>query len=281
MLTLGCGLGVAKRLGGALPFHPSDLSPDMILDTGEALTMFQDVNGLTQSSATGNPVRLMLDVSQDLAEGANMYTGAWYTYGDCSYGGNSASQDALDPANRSKRVTGMTVGQWYRFRADISTTATGATIHFNSSYFFSGTSYYTRAIPSGSTSVDMYFKAQSTSMYVGAEAANEELSGWTITVANGNFTSIAGNHVTAPSDAARPTIQADGSLADDGADSLIAPLSGTFSAYIATTGGMIEAENVTMANDYDLLRNNMVGAVVTSSPLSAGDKGKIASYFGV
>lgn len=281
MLTLGCGLGVAKRLGGALPFSPSDLDPALVLDTAESGTMFQDANGLTAAATTGNPVRLMLDVSQDLAEGANMFTGAWYSYGDGSWSGDTAWQDATDPANRSKRITGMTVGQWYRFRADISTTATGATIHFNSSYFFNGTAYYTRAIPSGTTNVDMYFKAQSTTMYVGAEAASEDLSGWTITVANGNFTSIAGNHVTAPSDAARPTIQADGTLADDGSDSLIAPLSGTYSAYIGTTGGLIEAEDVAMSNNYDLLRNNMVGAVVTSSPISASDKAKLASYWGI
>ncbi|WP_152612598.1 hypothetical protein [Leisingera sp. ANG-M7] len=102
-----------------------------------------------------------------------------------------------------------------------------------------------------------------------------------ITFSSISVRELAGNHCLAPGDAARPTYQADKKLADDGDDSLIAPLTGIYSAYIAAGGSLIADESVAMAGDYDVLRDNMVGAVLVSGTLTAAQQQQVAAYFGV
>lgn len=93
---------------------------------------------------------------------------------------------------------------------------------------------------------------------------------------------VTGNHLTQPTAAARPTYQSGGTLADDGVDdALILRLTGTYSVYMAHGSTLESVEDVTMAEDYDVLRDGLIGAVVTDDPLDAATRARLATFWGV
>ncbi|CUH99861.1 hypothetical protein [Leisingera aquaemixtae] len=253
------------------------LNPALLLDLRDATTVFQDASGSALAEPSGDPVRLVLDASLKLERGAELWKAAdavsqaiWteaggvYTKaetGSAEFGLTTlsglgwyevaftilASSGALNLWRRNsdgsanEQVVSSLSTGDYRLRVRAGPTVNG----FGSRLWFNGSSF------------------------VG-------------TLSNLSFRALPGNHAMAPSDAARPTYEADKRLSDDGVDdALIAPLTGLYSAYVAAGASLIVDENVAMANDYNVLRDDMTGAVIVPGILDAAKQRQIARYFGV
>ncbi|UWQ77597.1 hypothetical protein K3725_09700 [Leisingera sp. S132] len=270
---LGNGLSVMTAAVCRRPFTPVDLfaggAQGLFLDWRDTSTLFQDAAGILPSAPSGDLVKLGLDKSRGLARGVNFFEENpvtavnWTDNGDGSF--------TAQGLNGTLNVMGLSAGEFGELQLTIA--GSGA----DSLNLFDGDNNFLGSF-TGDGSHRAIFKASGSAR---PQLFNLNKTSFTGTVSGLSLRTVAGKHCLAPADAARATYQADRTLADDGDDSLIAPLTGTFSAYIAADGALIADEGVVMADNYDVLRNNMVGAVIVSAPLTATQQQQVAAYFGV
>lgn len=284
-LRLGLGLGLANIGGG---FSPLSLSPEAFYDPSDTSTLFQDAAGTTPVTTAGDPVWLMLGKSQGLARGPELVANGGFdanlsSWTDRSSGTGSATWTAsgveiirVDLANTGHitQDIAVTEGEWYQFTF---TGVSGGGAAFRLGSTTASNQLYDSIIPIGPSNVIV--RATTSLISIGLRGA---INSSTTVIDDVSMRHLPGNHLTATSDAARPTLQANGTLSDDGIDdALIAPITGTYSAYIAAGASLISDESVVMADDYDVLRDDFIGAIIVSGTLTADQKTQLANYWGV
>lgn len=217
MLSLGLGLGITKqpRTG----FTPASLNPELFVDVSDTSTLFQDAAGTTPVTSAGDPVRLVLDKSQGLARGEDL----WDT-GDVSVGAIwTESGGVWTKGSTGFATLGLATLQpntWYEWTFTITATA-GVLNVWRRNQTDTGNEQAASSLGSGGHTVRVR----------SGPAANGEGhhlwfdgSAFTGTVSNLSIRELPGNHLTAPSDAARPTYQTDGTyhwLEFDGVDDYV------------------------------------------------------------
>lgn len=276
---LGAGLSIAGAAArGRRGFTPADFftggADGLFLDARSGSALFQDPAGVTPAAPAGDPVRLALDKSQGLTLGPELAAGATTVNAPwADNGGGAYAIDGSQAANVTVFYGGLVeAGTRCKVVLEVSSLEAAGTLRLvsnpNDADFgvVSAPGDYTAYLEMGSVNVNI----------------NAGPDGFAGTVRLKSVREIPGAHAAAPSDAARPAYQAGFTLTDDGADdALIVPLTGTYSAYIAAGGALIADENAVMANDYDVLRNGMAGAVIVAGTLSPAQQQQVAGYFGV
>ncbi len=271
-LRLGMGLGITR--GGA-PFSPLNFSPAVLYDQRGYLQ-----GSDATASGTGDPVGIAIDSAQ----GASYSGGNFFGLGDEIFNSPTVTGAVTDQgggvydfswtggAGASVVVAdALTVGSMYLVRFTISN-RTGGSLAVSLQAFENGGSYnadgtYTVLVVAGGGD-DVRFDRSGT-------AGDFTLSGVTVM-------ELPGFHAQSTNAAARPTLQANGTLNDDGLDDdLIVPITGTYSAYIAAGASLISDESVVMADDYDVLRDDFIGAIIVSGTLTADQKTQLANYWEV
>lgn len=272
--SISDGLYSFKEAGG---FNPYLLNSEIFLEVSDINTLFQDSSALTPATSTSDPVRVVLNKSRGLQRGGELWNtsdataSAIWTEDEGVYTKSSTGFASLG-------LTTLSSSKWYEVEFTIS--ATTSTLNLwrrNSSDTGNeqavsnlGTGTYKVIVQSGPAS-------NGNGHYLWFDG-----NAFTGTLSDVSFRTLAGNHVMAPSDSARPTIQVDGTLDDDNTDdALILPLTGTYSVYIAAGSSLIVDESVSMSNNYDILRDDFKGGVVVSGALAQEDKQKVASFFSV
>ena len=255
------------RNGGS--FNPYLLNGEVFLDWRDTSTLFQNAGGTTPAAPSGDPVRLGLDKSQGLTLGPEITP---TTQSGASW--DSATRTATFAEGTYSQFTfAADVGDVLRVRGSLDSIGSSQ----SSTEFSDNTATFPMVYVGGVGQIDETIRIINEASLKLFQASN-----YGATISNMRVQKISGSHVTAPSDAARPTYKADKTLNDDGVDdALILPLTGTYSAYIAAGSSLISDESVVMADDYDILRDDMIGAVVVSGTLTASQKQQVATYFGV
>lgn len=187
-------------------YDPSDLS-----------TLFQDASG-TIPAGVGDPVRLMLDKSQGLARGPELLTNGGFdadlsSWTDRSSGTGSATWTAsgveiirVDLANTGQitQDIAVTEGEWYQFTF---TGVSGGGAAFRLGSTTASNQLYDSIIPIGPSTVIV--RATTSLISIGLRGA---INGSTTVIDDVSMRHLPGNHLTAPSDAARPVLQSSGGL---------------------------------------------------------------------
>ncbi|KIC22519.1 hypothetical protein [Leisingera sp. ANG-Vp] len=273
---LGLGLSPVSAALRRRRFHPADLFAGgvqgVLLDPSNLSTLFQDAAGTSPAASAGDPVKLVLERSQGLARGAELWAGgAAYLTGSGFTDNGDGSYTHTGNSSGSVRIAGVfTAGTWIEVAAEVS----GGSFAVRAGDSGGSFNYFT-ATASGTFFLKVESLLSDNDLRFVTTDDNATISGISVKV-------IKGHHVAAPSDAARPTLQASGSLADDAVDdALIVPLTGTYSAYIAAGSSLTAAEAVAMAADYNVLRDDLIGAVVVPDPLSAAQQQQLANYWRV
>lgn len=279
--------GLGSHLAGRRGFSPLSLDPVAFYDPSDTSTLFQDAAG-TMPTGVGDPVGLVLDKSQGLVRGPELVTNGDFDtdltgWVDRTTGAGSATWTAdgveitrVDGSNTGQitQDVAVTEGEWYQFTF---TGVSGGGAAFRLGSTTANNQLYDSTFPIGPRNVIV--RATTSLISVGIRGA---INGSTTVVDNVSMWHLPGHHLTAPSDAARTTLQANGTLNDDNVDdALIAPITGTYSAYIAAGASLISDESVVMADDYDVLRDDFIGAVLVSGTLTADQKAQLANYWGV
>ena len=129
---IGIGVTLFKRMAGGSRFSPSSLfssgEQGVWYDPSSINTLYQDSQGVTPVTAVGQPVGLMLDKSEGLAQGAEEITNGdfsngltgWVTTGDVSIVSGSAhlANTSTYGAQAFQGVSGLTVGKFYKLTLD-------------------------------------------------------------------------------------------------------------------------------------------------------------------
>lgn len=253
-------------------FNPYVLNGEMFLDPSDISTMFQDTAGTTPVTSPGDPVGLMLDKSRGLALGPEIEPVKEAGGAGASWDAETKTLTFAEGVFSQFRFTAE-VGSVFRVRGTLVSIGNGAT----SVSLRENETGFPAVYGGGVGEIDEYIQTISDDSLKLYQASYDGA-----VIENLRVQEVFGNHVTAPSDAARPTYQADGFLSDDGVDdALIAPLTGTYSAYIAAGGSLVQDESVAMSNDYDVLRDDMVGVVIVEGTLTDTQKAQVAAHFGV
>lgn len=215
MLSLGLGLGLSRQQAA---FSPLQLSPELFLDPSDTSTLFQDIAGTTPVTSAGDPVGLVLDKSQGLRRGVELVTNGTFDtdlsgWVDRSTGSGAATWTAsgveiarVDGGNTGHMTQDVTVtpGEWYTFTATL-VSGSGAAFRLGSTT--ASNELYDAILAGGKTTVTV--RATTSVISVGLRGA---LNGTTSVVDDISMRHLPGNHLTAPSDAARPTYQTGGGL---------------------------------------------------------------------
>ncbi|KIC15013.1 hypothetical protein [Leisingera sp. ANG-Vp] len=274
----GSRLAANGRLDGwaGASFSPAEFFAGGVqgawLEASDLATLFQDWVGTSPAVSIGDPVRLVLDKSQGLARAAELWNDeASYLTGSGFIDNGNGGYTHTGTSSGSVRVAGVfNEGGWIEVSAVISGGSFAVRVGDSGGSF----NYHT-----ASASGTFFLKVESLSSDNDLRFVTSDDGA---TISNIRARVIAGNHLTAPSDAARPTIKANGRLTDDAGDeALILPVAGIHSAYIAAGALLIADENVAMAADYDVLRGDLIGVVVLPAPLSIAKKQQLADYWGV
>jgi len=179
-------------------------------DPSDLTTLYQDANGFTPVTGTGQPVGLMLDKSKGLTLGSELFSdfateGLWTDNGNGSWSITNAAS-ITDLRSATLGVTGK------RYRIEITFTVSSGLV----AVYPLNTSPY--SVSSGQTKVvftEANYGVISDQLWIRAAA------GTTATVSNISVKELPGNHATQATSTARPTLQLDGSsyyLDFDGVD---------------------------------------------------------------
>ena len=204
-------LGSTQVFGGASAFTPLDLfstgSQGIWLDPSDLTTMFSDRAGTTPVTTPGTVVGLRLDKSKGLTLGAELVTNGTFDSGTTGWtswqtGTLSVDTGRLKVENGAATISGgyqlitVVVGKVYQFEGiKEAGTASGPRYYLGTSV--GGTQYSSNAAASTK------FTATSTTLVVTASTQTTTL-GATAFFDNISVRELAGNHATAPTDAARP-----------------------------------------------------------------------------
>jgi hypothetical protein len=182
-------------------------------DPSDLTTLYQDANGFTPVTGTGQPVGLMLDKSKGLTLGSELFSdfateGLWTDNGNGSWSITSAAS-TTDLRSTTLGVTGK------RYRIEITFAVSSGLVAV---YPLNTTPY---SVSSGQTKVvftEANYGVISDQLWIRAA------TGTTATVSNISVKELPGNHATQSTSTARPTLQLSGSsyyLDFDGADDRI------------------------------------------------------------
>lgn len=273
-MTLRLGLGLQTTRGGTA-FSPLNFEPAVLYDQRGYLQ-----GSDATASGTGDPVGIAIDSAQGASfSGGNffglgdeVFNSPWVTGSVTDQGGGVYDFSWTGGAVASVVVPSvLAIGSMYLVRFTISNYVSG-NLAVSLQAFENGGSYnangtYAVLVVAGDLALDLFHRSGS--------AGEFTLSGVTVM-------ELPGYHAQSTADAARPTLQANGTLNDDNVDDdLIVPITGTYSAYIAAGASLISDENVAMAEDYDVLRDDFIGAIIVSGTLTADQKTQLANYWGV
>jgi len=243
---------IIAGLPGLLAWYdPSDLS-----------TLFQDAAGTTPVTSAGDPVGLMLDKSQGLARGADLWSRAdvavgtiWVESGGVWTKGSTG--------NATLGLTTLSADSWYEwtFTIDASTgnlnvwRRNQADTANEQAAFALGTGTHTVIVKSGPV-------ANGEGHYLWLDG-----SAFTGTFSSLAIREVPGNHLTAPSDAARPVYQTDGVrhwLEFDGVDDEMATAAALpFSTTVFTAVAFeLSSYNAAFPN---IIANRRLGSAADSS----------------
>ena len=191
-------------------FDPVSLDPKILIDPSDLSTMFQDTAGTTPVTSSGDPVGLVLDKSQGLELGENlflagpMFSSPWTDNGDGSYTKQAGLNGSFD-------VQGLSSGDFAEIRLTI-TGSGGEALNL-----FDGDNQLLVTF-SGDGSHRAFFRAEGSAR---ATFFNLNKTSFGGTISNLSLRTVKGNHLTAPSGSSRPTYQTDGTsswLEFDGVD---------------------------------------------------------------
>lgn len=232
---MGMGLGM-----GLIPMLQSPSSLASLFSAGEQgvwydpsdfATMFQDGAGVTQVTAPGQTVGLILDKSKGLAVGSNTIPALDFTNATAwpaSAGGtltrDSASAFTTTASGGLRNSAAVTVGLWYRITFNYTCTTGLGVRNAGSNANTVGTD-----VAAGSGVFTALFAAVDTNIYFRIAGAGS------VTITNLVVTSLAGNHAYQPGGSSlRPLFQTDGSahyfLQFDGTDDFLQTAAINFSA---------------------------------------------------
>ena len=185
-------------------YDPSDLS-----------TMYLDRAGTTQVTADGQPVGLILDKSKGLVLGSELASNGDFASGtspwtsDAGITLSNVSSQLVQTASSGgwlkawNRVSGVTSGKTYKIEIDVSGGSLTTSRYLNVGTNAGGYNIFQLAIANDFTGkITCYAVAQANYFDMGTECFFS--IGNTVILDNFSIKELAGNHATAPSDAARP-----------------------------------------------------------------------------
>lgn len=205
------GLGV-NRLG--VTNQATIFTPASLFNNGEAgvwydpssiNTLYQDYQGVTPVTAVGQPVGLMLDKSEGLAQGAEEITNGdfsngltgWVTAGDVSIVSGSAhiTNTSTYGAQAFQGVSGLTVGKFYKLTLD-----TEAISGDSSWYIDDFLGVYVQGVTSGQGRHFYILQATATSFTL----QFKKFGAGVVSIDNVSVKEIQGSHATQPTSTKRP-----------------------------------------------------------------------------
>jgi hypothetical protein len=230
---IGIGIGIGARRGGSVSIPAllfANGEPGAWYDPSDLSTLFQDSAGTTPVTAAGQPVGLMLDVSQGLVLGPELVTNGTFdantTGWTLSSGSASVSSGQVTISGASTRYLtqafATVVGQSYKLSGTIVTS--GATFNAirkaDDIVASSNVVTFISTVGTGSG----FFTATATTSYIVLQVNDAGAC----TFDNVSVRLLPGNHFTQPTAASRPTYQTDGTLhwlAFDGVDDfMVSPI---------------------------------------------------------
>lgn len=168
-------------------------------------TLYQDYQGVTPVTAVGQPVGLMLDKSEGLAQGAEEITNGdfsngltgWVTAGDVSIVSGSAhiTNTSTYGAQAFQGVSGLTVGKFYKLTLD-----TEAISGDSSWYIDDFLGVYVQGVTSGQGRHFYILQATATSFTL----QFKKFGAGVVSVDNVSVKEIQGSHATQPTSTKRP-----------------------------------------------------------------------------
>lgn len=211
---------VIRRRRRAFRFNPLALNPVAFYDPSDTSTLFKEVGNTSTANYTiskaaasgGDPVGLVLDKSQGLIRGDNLLVGASAIFTKATGVANGAGFDLTATGTfATLSYSGIVEeGAVYVVKGRFSGNDEQRRIALNV-----GGTYYQLTVGGGSALTSGEFEVIVAGGSVNTDIqfyAADSVSGETFYFELESVQKIAGNHLTAPSDAARPTYQTSGGL---------------------------------------------------------------------
>ncbi|WP_282093021.1 hypothetical protein [Epibacterium ulvae] len=184
-----------------------------------ASSMFQDATGRVPVVGTGDPVGLAWDLSKAgdrvSAAGENLYLGEWFTRSGNTLqtieNGATSIRDGVNPA-LTREVSGLTIGAWYRFTADIGTSEASCFFRVNTTGDLKGTTLLDIPGVQNGERLEVLWQATRASAFMGVVAASNATGDY-VSINSGQLQEVPGNHaVQSVNHDHRPTHQSDGQV---------------------------------------------------------------------
>jgi len=185
----------------------------------DAPNLSQDATGRVPVVGTGDPVGLAWDLSKAgdglSAAGENLYLGEWFTRSgnalQTTEHGATSIRDGVNPA-LTREVSGLTIGAWYRFTADIGTSEASCFFRVNTTGDLKGTTLLDIPGIQNGERFEVLWQATRTSAFMGVVAASNATGDY-VSINNGQLQEVPGNHaVQSVNHDHRPTHQSDGQV---------------------------------------------------------------------
>lgn len=201
-------------------FNPYLLNAELFVDPSDTSTLFQDAAGTTPVTSAGDPVGLVLDKSQGLARGAEVLSnpnfemasdwvsgsGATLTYASDQI---TVSSDPGDTFAAAYQDQATIAGMLYELVVDLDQLSADGRIGVSSISGTAARDLLDFGLVSSTGEFRGFFTGTGAMVYVQLGTVGDASSA---VFNSASLKPIPGNHLTAPSGAARPTYQTGGGL---------------------------------------------------------------------